>query len=149
MERKGRERKGKKKKGSEGSEVKTREQKKRKKKEVAASKLGRTGLFIHCLTVLRDKPWTRSFCSQSLNCKFVWTDGHVRRQTCSTYDRQKPPRPWKSCDRLYIVDRSRETSVSIPGFVPDRLRSILFGSISICTRPTKNRLSIWFLGVVG
>ena len=72
--------------------------------------------FIHLyvLTVLRDKPRTRSFSNQSLNCRFVWTDGHVRRQTCSTYDWQKPPGPWKSCDRLYIVDRSRETSVSIP-----------------------------------
>lgn len=48
----------------------------------------RCGLFIHRLTVLRDKPWTtRSFSSQSLNCRFVRTDEHVRRQTCSTYDR--------------------------------------------------------------
>lgn len=54
----------------------------------AAAARRRRGLFIHRLTVLRDKPWTtRSFSSQSLNCRFVWTDEHVRRQTCSTYDR--------------------------------------------------------------
>lgn len=77
------------------NEVKTRERKeKRKKKEAAtaavaaAARRRRCGLFIHRLTVLRDKPWTtRSFSSQSLNCRFVRTDEHVRRQTCSTYDR--------------------------------------------------------------
>lgn len=54
----------------------------------AARRRRRRGLFIHRLTVLRDKPWTtRSFSSQSLNCRFVRTDEHVRRQTCSTYDR--------------------------------------------------------------
>ena len=82
--------------------------------------------FIHLyvLTVLRDKPRTRSFCSQSLNCRFVWTDGHVRRQTCSTYDWQKATETLEILRSfIYPVDRSRETSVSIPlAFVSDRLR---------------------------
>lgn len=72
------------------NEVKTRERKEKRKKKEAAwqRRRRRRGLFIHRLTVLRDKPWTtRSFSSQSLNCRFVRTDEHVRRQTCSTYDR--------------------------------------------------------------